>query len=115
MGEVVGGIDGLFFDRRAEKVAERRPAERAPGRMFLFVPRVPRGGGSRSALQGRKKVKKVERSEAPLRTASFRMGVELNDLPEVTGVAEWRFREPLKLLLLNQNQWGRTTITGGEF
>jgi len=33
-----------------------------------------------------------ERSEAPLRTAFFRMVAELNDLPEVTGAAEWRFR-----------------------
>jgi len=33
------------------------------------------------------------------------MGGELNDLPEVTGVAEWRFREQhLKRLLPNQNQ-----------
>jgi hypothetical protein len=81
----------------------------------LVVPRVPRRKGSRSRLLGRKKVKKVERSEAPLRTAFFRMVAELNDLREVTGVAEWRFREQLIPLLLNQNQWGSTTTAGGEF
>ena len=31
-----------------------------------------------------------------LQTAFFRMVAELNDLPEVTGAAEWRFREQLK-------------------
>src|SRR5688500_17432850 len=38
-------------------------------------------------------LKKVERSAADLPTACFRIGVEPNDLPEVTGAAEWRFRE----------------------
>jgi hypothetical protein len=43
------------------------------------------------------------------------MGAELNDLPEVTGVAEWRFREQLKPLPLNQNKRGRPTTAGSEF
>jgi hypothetical protein len=70
---------------------------------------------TRSGLLGRKKVKKVERSAIGLPTAFFRMGAELNDLPEVTGAAEWRFREQLKPLPLNQNQWGRPTTAGGKF
>jgi len=72
---------------------------------FFSVPRVPQRSGSRSGLLGRKKVKKVERSEAPLRTAFFRMVAELNDLSEVTGVtgvAEWRFRELINICSLTK-------------
>jgi hypothetical protein len=43
------------------------------------------------------------------------MVAELNDLPEVTGAAVWRFREQLKPLLLTQNKRGRPTTPGGKF
>jgi hypothetical protein len=89
-----------------------RAAERHLGPNLFCVPRRSTRGRSRSRLLEQKFLKKVERSAARSQTAFFRMLAELNDLPEVTGAAEWRFRQQLKPLLLNQNQWGRPNDTG---
>jgi hypothetical protein len=69
----------------------------------------------RSALLERKFLKKIERSEAPLRTAFSTMVAELNDLPEVTRAAEWRFREQLKPPPLTKQNGAEPTTSGGEF
>src|SRR4030095_11347065 len=89
-------------------------ANRRRTRTF-FVPHRSTSALSRSALLERKFLKKAERSAARSQTAFFRMLAELNDLPEVTGAAVWRFREQSKPLLLNQNEWGRPATPGREF
>jgi len=59
---------------------------------LFHVPRRSTLTPSRRPLLEQKFLKKIERSEVRLPTAFFRMVAELNDLPEVTGAAEWRFR-----------------------
>jgi hypothetical protein len=83
-------------------------------RQLFCVPWCSTRGRSRRRLLERKILKKVERSATGLLTAFFRMGAELNDLPEVTGVAEWRFREQLKPRLLKPKPMGPTNDTGLE-